>query len=58
MLVAHHVSRPEERATIASSRGAGAVPAAARLGLVLNEFDKAAAKRFGDNPPNVEGVIA
>jgi hypothetical protein len=46
VLVAHHVSRPEEKATIASSRGAGAVTAAARFGLVLNDIDKAAAKRF------------
>ena len=46
VVVAHHVTRPEEKATVTSSRGAGAIPAAARFALVLNALDKAAAKQL------------
>ena len=45
-MVAHHVTRPEEKATAASSRGAGAIHAAARFALVLNALDKNTAKQL------------
>jgi RecA-family ATPase len=46
VMVAHHVTRPEEKATAASSRGAGAIHAAARFALVLNALDKTTAKQL------------